>query len=410
MAKNKIIVIGGGASGLVAAIIAARNGAKVTILERKDRVGKKILATGNGRCNMTNVNCSSSDFHGGSEAFIDGLLEQFNVESTLDFFRELGIYPITQEGGKVYPNSLQATSILDVLRYEISRLKISIECNAEVVKIEQSNNFIVHTKDNQKYYGNKVIIATGGKSAPDLGSNGSGFSLAKSLGHTVHSPLPSLVQLKSEASFLKQLKGVKVNARAKILDENEKMLRQEYGEILFADYGISGPPILQISRIASVRLQGNQKVIVDIDLMDEFSHKELDQLLIKRLTSMPSKSIQDNFIGLINKRLIPVLIKEVGIGLEKKSADISKQERQGLVNLLKQFRLNILGTHQWNQAQVTAGGVATDEVDATTLQSKKVKGIYFTGEVLDVDGDCGGYNLQWAWSTGYVAGMSASNK
>lgn len=407
MAKNKIVIIGGGASGLVAAIVAARNGAKVTILERKDRIGKKILATGNGRCNLTNMHCSSKYFHGGDKDFITNILEQFDVNETLEFFSELGIYPITVDSGKVYPNSLQASSVLDVLRLEVDRLKINIECNAEVTKIERSNNFVVYTKD-KKYYGNKIIIAAGGKSSPDLGSNGSGFTLAKSLGHTIKKTIPSLVQLKSGADFLKQIKGVKINALAKILDENNEIMRKEYGEILFTDYGISGPPILQISRIASDYLNDNKRVSVDIDFFHDLSDKELDQILLKRLTSMPNKTIQENFIGLINKRLINIIVKEAGIALNKKSADIKKEERNKLVSILKKFSLIITGTNQWNQSQVTAGGIITSEIDEVTLESKKVKDVYLAGEVIDVDGDCGGYNLQWAWSTGVVAGMNAS--
>ncbi|GMQ60037.1 NAD(P)/FAD-dependent oxidoreductase [Vallitalea sediminicola] len=407
MAKNKIIIIGGGASGLVAAIIAARNGAKVTVLERKDRIGKKILATGNGRCNLTNTNCSSSYFHGGNKEFITNILEQFDVDETLEFFDELGIYPITLESGKIYPNSLQASSVLDVLRFEADRLKINIECNEEVTKIERSNNFVIYTKD-KKYYGNKIIIAAGGKSSPDLGSNGSGFTLAKSLGHTITNPIPSLVQLKSGANFLKQLKGVKINALAKIIDENNEMIRKEYGEILFTEYGISGPPILQISRIASAFLNDNKKVTVDIDFFHKFSNKQLDQIIIKRLTSMPNKTIQDNFIGLINKKLINVIIKESGIVSNKKSADITKDERNNLVDIMKKFTLIITGTNQWNQSQVTAGGIITNEIDMFTLESKKVEDVFLAGEIIDVDGDCGGYNLQWAWSTGVVAGINAS--
>jgi predicted Rossmann fold flavoprotein len=406
MAKNKIIIIGGGASGLVAGIVAARNGAKVTILERKDRIGKKILATGNGRCNLTNMNCLPDNFHGGNNEFIKSILDQFNVNKTLKFFTELGIYPVNLNG-KVYPNSLQANSVLDVIRFELERLKVIIDCNSEVVSIEKNKNFIVYTKDNKKYYGNKIILATGGKSSPDLGSNGSGFNIAKSLGHTIKNPIPSLVQLKSNAAFLKQLKGVKINGLAKIVDENNHLMREEYGEILFTDYGISGPPILQISRIASEYIYKNKTVFVDIDFFNQLSYEELDQLLVNRFTSMPYKIIQDNFIGLINKRLINIIIKETGISLNKKSSDIKKEERHKLVNILKQFRLKITGTNQWNQSQVTAGGVITNEINYD-LESKQMKNIYLTGEIIDVDGDCGGYNLQWAWSTGAIAGLKAS--
>ncbi|QUI23524.1 NAD(P)/FAD-dependent oxidoreductase [Vallitalea pronyensis] len=408
MAKNKIIIIGGGASGLMAAIVAARRGAKVTLLERKDRVGKKILATGNGRCNMTNVHCTYKCFHGGHHTFIEGILKAFNVTDTMSFFQELGIHPTITASGKVYPRSLQAGSVLDVLRHEVERLKVTVLCDEEVIKIEQNKQFVVYTKQNNKYYGHKIILATGGKSTPDLGSNGTGYELAKAMGHTVIRPIPSLVQLKSDAPFLKQLKGVKITGKASILDERDHILREEYGEILFTDYGVSGPPILQVSRIASDRINNNKNVYLSLDLMSDLSKKELDKALIERLTGMPYKTIQDNFIGFINKRMIPVLLKETGIAPNKKAADISKQERQNLVIWLKGLKLHIHGTHQWNQSQVTAGGVKTTEIDHQTLESNKMPGIYYCGELLDVDGDCGGYNLQWAWSSGYVAAVGAS--
>lgn len=407
MAKSKIIIIGGGASGLVAGIIAAREGAKVTILERKNRVGKKILATGNGRCNMTNINCNVNNFHGENPEFVSNTLNRFTVDDTLKFFEELGIMPLVKECGKVYPFSEQATAVLDVLRYEADRLKINTQCEVDVVKIESDKNFKVYDDNNNKYYGNKIIIATGGRSCPDLGSNGSGYKIAEQLGHSIITPFPSLVQLKSDASYLKQIKGVKVQALVKIFREDKK-LREDEGEVLFADYGLSGPPILQLSRNAARILAKGETAIVEIDFLYKYTKKQLDDILLNRLTYMPYKDLQENFIGLLNKRLIPIIIKEANVDPSKKSSDVTKIERSQLVETLKGLRMNINGTHQWNQSQVTAGGVNCGEVDPITLESKIVKNIYFTGEVLDVDGDCGGYNLQWAWSSGFVAGIESS--
>lgn len=408
MAKSKILIIGGGASGLTAGIIAARRGAKVTIIERKDRVGKKILATGNGRCNMTNINSSKEAYHGGKPEFIDTILQAFTVEDTLAFFQELGIYPHITKSGKVYPRSLQAGAVLDVLRYEVERLKIRVVCNEEVTAIEHNKQFTLHTNSGNKYYGNRIIMATGGRSTPDLGSNGSGYPLAKSMKHHIIKPIPSLVQLRADAPFLKQLKGVKIEGSVSILDDKDCILREEQGEVLFTDYGISGPPVLQISRIASQRLENNMPCYACVDLVSDMTYDELDAQLIKRFTQMPYKTISDNYIGILNKRLIPVLLKSLGIASNKKSADVSKQERQKMVKWLKTCKLHIIGTHQWNQSQVTAGGVSTDEINMDTLESTKLPGVYYIGELLDVDGDCGGYNLQWAWSSAYVAAMAAS--
>ncbi len=408
MRATKVIIIGAGASGLVAAIVAARNGAKVTLLERKNRVGKKILATGNGRCNLSNARTTVEYFHGENPSFACYALEEFSVSKTLDFFKSLGIHPIEKDKGKIYPASEQASSVLDVLRYEVERLKVQVHCDEEIQSVQVKDRFIVTSKNGHSYYGNKLILAAGGCSSPDLGSDGSGFRLAKQLGHTLVDPFPSLIQLKSDATYLKQIKGVKIQGEICICNKNKETIRREAGEVLFTDYGVSGPPVLQISRSAAVLLKKGQACSVILDFFPNLNTTELDALLLERVTMMSYKTIQDNMIGLINKRLIPVIIKESKIPLSKKSAEISKQERCRLLKTLKRLELTITGTHQWNQSQVTAGGVRTDEVDERTMMSKRVPNLFFAGELLDIDGDCGGYNLQWAWSSGMLAGRSSS--
>ncbi|SDK93352.1 BaiN/RdsA family NAD(P)/FAD-dependent oxidoreductase [Natronincola ferrireducens] len=405
----KVLIIGGGASGLIAAIAAARNGAKVTILEKMDRVGKKLLATGNGRCNLTNINMDLRFFHGKNVKFAQGILRAFDVEQTLTLFEYLGIAYKVEEGGKVFPMSDQASSVLDVLRYQLEELKIEECCNAEVVRIiRDKEGFRIVLKDGKSVGGDKVIIATGGKAGPQFGSDGEGYKLLEELGHSVIEPIPALVQLKLKASFLKALKGVKFIGEASIMME-EKALRTEAGEILFTDYGISGPPILQLSRRASTALTNEKtKIHIRLNMFPHLTEKELMELLEIRLGYQPQKPLDFSFIGLLNKRLIPVVLKEAGVKeLQKKCGEVSQKELKNIIKILRQWEIEVVGTQSWKNAQTTAGGVNVEDINGKTLESKLIPGLYLAGEVIDIDGDCGGFNLQWAWSSGYIAGEYA---
>jgi predicted Rossmann fold flavoprotein len=406
---NRILVIGGGAAGLMAAITAARNGASVKILERMNRVGKKILATGNGRCNLTNVYAAVKNYHGNNPEFVEEAFNQFTVEQTMDFFEELGIACKVESGGKVYPSSDQASSVLDVLRYECEELGIEEVCEAEVVKIKKSGNgFNVTLKNNEKLYGDRVIVVPGGKAAPSLGSNGSGYKLLQDLGHSFVESFPALVQLRLESPHLKAINGVKFMGRAAV-GVGEDVLRVEDGEILYTAYGISGPPIFQLSRRAAEKLHEGQKPWIKVDMFPDFSEDEVFKGIRKRLQLRPQKPLDFSFVGLLNKRLIPAILKEAGFeDIHKASGDVSTKEIKSIVDLLKNWTFEITGTQSWSEAQVTAGGIEVKDVDPITMESKLVKGIYLAGEVLDIDGDCGGYNLQWAWSSGYVAGYYAA--
>lgn len=407
MAKNKIIVIGGGAAGLMAAITAARAGAKVTVLERKDRVGKKILATGNGRCNMSNEVITPERFHSDSGDIFEAVYDQLPLEATLKFFEELGIETVTLEAGKLYPMSLQAASVLNVLRYECQRLGVRLCCEQEVTGISLSPKVTVTTAT-KNWYGDKVILATGGKSAPDLGSNGSGYFLAEKLGLRMVAPYPSLVQLTSDYHYLKHLKGTKMMADVSVVLGGE-VVRSVYGELLLTDYGVSGPPVLQVSRHASKALQkGQRDVHLKIDLMPKVNREAMDQMLLRRIENMPYKPLEVFFEGMLPKALVVPIVKDNGLALDMKASDISKKMRQNITDWLKGFTIKITGTKQWHQSQATAGGVACTMVDGVSLRSHKHPNLYLCGEVLDVDGDSGGFNLQWAWSSGYVAGRHAS--
>lgn len=407
--KENIIVVGGGAAGIIAAISARRNGCNVTILEKNDRVGKKILATGNGRCNYTNINLSTINYHGKNPKFTYSALGSFNVDMTIQFFERLGITPFVEEGGKVFPMSLQSSSVLDVLRLEMENLGIKIKLQANVRKIKKDKDFTLELESGEKIRGSKVIIATGGKAMPASGSDGSGYNLVKELGHTIVETFPGLVQLKLEGNIFKNLKGVKFPGRA-MLSCGNKFLLEDFGDILFTDYGISGPPILQISRTAIEYLNNKKDVRLKISIINSKSKEELFDYLDKRFILMKNRTIEEALIGLINKRLIPTILKEVGIKKDKKVSAISKKEIKDISGILTNWEFKISGSKDWKDAQVTAGGVSTDEVDSKTMESKKCRGLYIVGELLDIDGDCGGFNLQWAWSSGYIAGISSSNK
>ncbi len=407
--KNHVIIVGGGASGMLAAISARRQGADVTILERNPRIGKKILATGNGRCNFTNINTDVTYYHGSNPKFVYNALSSFDAKATIAFFEKLGIAHKVEGLGKVFPMSDQASSFLDVLLYELTEIGVNIVYNAYVINIiSNKDSFTVELEDKSTYKGDKVILATGGSAMPSTGSDGNGFALAEKLGHTLVDTFPGLVQLKLAGSFFKQIDGVKFVGTAEILSNN-KSLAKDRGDILFTSYGISGPPIMQLSRKAGELLLKNKEPMVKITIIDTMSKEELTKLIKERFKNGPKKTAENSMIGLINKKLIPVLLREAGIqNLKTPVAELSKQDHQKIITILTDWRFKVIGTKDWTSAQVTAGGVNTKEIQQNTMESKLIKGLYFTGELLDIDGQCGGFNLQWAWSSGYVAGRNAA--
>jgi predicted Rossmann fold flavoprotein len=407
--RPSVTVIGGGASGMMAAITAARTGAEVRLLERMPRVGKKLLATGNGRCNLTNVHCPVSRYHGGNDTFIATVLDQFTVDETLAFFENLGIACKTDEEGKVYPHSDQASAVLDVLRYELEQQRVNLVVEAEVASIVPGGKgFVLQLHDGREVAAARVVLASGGRAGPQFGSNGSGYRLAQRLGHRVIEPLPGIVSLRLGASFLSRLKGVKVIGTVEGRAGHE-MLRREAGEILFTDYGISGPPVLQVSRAVLAASVSRPPAQVALDLFPDTTRDQLEERLAARFARQGRKPVEMGLVGLLNKRLIPVVLGEAGIRDASQPCELLPvAASRALAGLLKAWVFDVTGSQSWHDAQVAAGGVVVDEVDAATLESKRQPGLYFCGEVLDVDGDCGGFNLQWAWSSGWVAGRHAA--
>ncbi|MDD3270932.1 MAG: NAD(P)/FAD-dependent oxidoreductase [Syntrophomonadaceae bacterium] len=406
--KRQVIVVGGGAAGMITAISACRLGADVTILERNPRVGKKILATGNGRCNFTNINADVGYYHGNNPKFTYSALSNFTVDDTIRFFEKLGIAHKVEDFGKVFPMSDQASSILDVFLYELNQLGVNIVCDADVKDIRKNGKFLIGLEDGKVYKGDRVIITTGGKAMPSSGSDGSGYDLAAKLGHTIIDIFPALVQLKLEGPFFKRLDGVKFVGTAEII-HNNKSVAKDRGDILFTNYGVSGPPILQISRKAGELLKSGQEAHLKITIIDTMPKEELRTFLQKRWQISPPKSLDFSLVGLINKRLIPVVLMEAGINdAGRPVAGLSAREQERIVDILTDWRFKIRGTRSWPSAQVTAGGVDTREINQDTMESKLVEGLFFAGEIIDIDGQCGGFNLQWAWSSGYIAGRSAA--
>ena len=403
--KTEIAVIGGGASGMIAAITARKSGKEVVVLERKDRILKKVLITGNGRCNITNVNANISNYFGKNISSVENILNSFNPQDTMDFFNGLGIICNEENRGKVYPLSGQASSVVDALRFEAERLGVRIETEFYVRKIEKEGfKFKIYSEDRKKIEAGRVIIAAGGQSYPELGSNGSGFELAKELGHSVTRLSPSIVQLKTEKHQVKGLQGIKTDVAVTAYGDNKKICTYD-GELLFTDYGISGNVVFNISFVMSLY----KNVEFEIDFMEKFVYNELYEMLKERKKTMSHLTMENYFNGMINKKLGQFLSKISGIEkLSKPVKDLNDSEIGKLCTVLKKYRVKILDTTGFKNAQVTAGGVSLDEVNSETLESKIVKGLYFSGEVLDVYGECGGFNLQWAWASGYIAGKNVA--
>lgn len=405
---KEVIIVGGGASGLVAGIVAARRGTKVCIVERLNRIGKKILVTGNGRCNMTNIDIAPKYYHSTSKVEFEKVLDRFGYKETEKFFKDLGIMPLV-EGKKVYPLSEQATSIVDVLRMEAERLGIEIIPDTKIVQLKQlDKGWQLISEEGTSFKAQKVIMATGGMTNTSLGCDGLGYELLRKLGHSMNKTFPILVHLISPSPYCKMMKGTKFKANASIFVEG-KLEREEYGEVLFTEDGLSGPPIFQISRIASKAAVEKKKSEVKFDLFPNLSEDELVNLMYERITLHPERTIENLLIGVVHKRVIMPLIKAAQIESIHRTVDtLEYEEIISLVRVMKGFSFKVEGTRGYKFAQVTAGGICADEIDLDTMASKKAPNLYITGEVMDVDGDCGGYNLQWAWATGFIAGESVS--
>lgn len=399
-----VIIIGAGASGLMAAAAAASKGARVALLEHKDDIGKKILATGNGRCNFTNTDMSVNKFHG-SKALIKNGLSQFNYSDTIRFFKKLGI-PAYDNAGYIYPNSRQAASVVAAFRMELMRLHVDVKTGINITDIKPADDrtgYCIQT-DKGSFKSKRLIIACGLTASPKLGSDGSLFRQIEALGHHIQKPLPALCGFSCDGLNFKKITGVRCDATvASVIDG--QMTEQNTGELQLADYGISGIPVFQISSLMSRALDKGQKVEVIIDFLPAFSDDELNGYIKDRsITTTDNRSLNEMLNGLLNNKLLLELIHKSGVSPDKKGRLLTDDDCKSLTRSIKHTAVSVKKPRGAEFAQVCAGGIYTKEIDVRTLESKIHPGLYFCGELLDVDGICGGYNLQWAWTSGYIAG------
>ncbi len=407
MKKKQIAIVGAGAAGMIAAITAARSGAEVTLFERNDRVGKKLLATGNGQCNLTNTNCDQTRFHGEYPAFVNAVFDQFNVDDTITFFNTLGALTVIEPDGKVYPRTLQASTILDLLRFELEHPAISVKTQTPVNGLHKGKScFTLHTPPGS-FCADAVIVTCGSKAAPHLGGNGSGNELLVNLGHSSTATYPVLVPLKTDYPFSRHLKGTKVDASITVFVNNSETAK-DHGELLFTDYGLSGPPVIQLSIPVNEALHQKKQVYCEVDLFSDMQKEQLAAHLQKIFRAKSRIPLETALIGFVNKRLISSILTDSNCTDHRISAGkLHASDISSIVSTVKAWRFTLCGSLSWNDAHVSAGGIRTSEFNATTLESKKIRGLYAAGEILDITGDCGGFNLQWAWSSGYVAACAA---
>ena len=398
----KIGIIGGGAAGIMAAL--QIKGHEVHIFERNDRIGKKLLATGNGRCNYTNLNMGPEYYHGEDRDFVKPALNYFGKEGTIDFFKSHLMLSTSIENGRTYPVTLKASSVLNLFLRELEKKNIYIHTNYFLRQIEKTKGgFKLQFKDEEPFYVERVVFATGGMSMPVSGSDGNGYRILKSLGHTLVEPFPGLVQVKLKSEFLKHLAGTKVVGEVRLIKDG-KVIGREEGDLLFTKYGISGPPILDLSRKVGENL--NSKLFMEIPFVNNLDG-DFESFVVNAFNT--SDSTLGEFIeGVCDKKFLRVVEALTKIDKNTPLRDINDSLRGKIVKVLHSTRFEVEGLNGYGESQVTCGGISTEEVNSETMESKIVKGLYLVGEVLDVDGDCGGYNIQWAFSSAALCGKVLS--
>lgn len=409
MNKYDIVVAGGGAAGLMAAVFAsmyAPYGTGIIVLEHKDTIGKKLMATGNGRCNFTNDIIDDMSYRGSDSSFAYQIIEQYNKDWLIQTLRSLGIIH-TSINGYYYPRSLQARTVVDCMAGYLNSHNVTISCNTNVINIKQVKDGYRIICEKNEYMCSKVILAFGGCSYSKLGSDGSGYKLVEKLGHTITPVFPSLIGLKAEGLDFKLCQGVRAKCSLSLCVDDEIIIKNT-GEVQFAEYGISGIPVFQISRYASEALDSHKKVSVSIDLVTEYTYKEIVRMMSDIAEANPGKTVIELLNALIPLKLARAILYRINIKPNKEVSLCSSKEINNLALIVKDLTIDIAGDCGFDKAQVTAGGVLTKEVNEDTMESKLCNGLYITGELLDIDGNCGGYNLHFAFATGAIAGMNAA--
>jgi hypothetical protein len=408
-----VIVIGGGAAGMMAAVMAARSGKQVTLLEKNEKLGKKLFITGKGRCNLTNA-CETEELFQNvvsNPKFLYSSFYGFDNAATMQFFEELGLKQKIERGNRVFPVSDHSSDVIQVLQRELRRLGVQVQLRTEVKGLcvkeaAQSQPQITGVKlsGGKTLNADAVIVATGGLSYPSTGSTGDGYQFAKQAGHTISPCCPSLVPMETREAWCKELMGLTLKNVAVTLKSGTKTVYQGFGEMLFTHFGVSGPLILSAS--AYMGRYPNQQLDLFIDLKPALSETQLDERLQKDFFRYQNRRLQNAMDDLLPKKLIPVVIDCSQVPADKKVNVLTKEERMKLVQTLKSLPLHIVGNRDYKEAIITHGGVTVKEINPQTMESKLVQGLYFAGEVLDLDALTGGFNLQIAWSTGYAAGMA----
>lgn len=412
MSKKKtqfqdVIIIGAGASGMMAAITAARRGLSVLLLEHMDKPGKKLLATGNGKCNFTNQKMSVDCYYGNHE-LIASVLSRFPVEKTLSFFREIGIWP-KEKNGYYYPNSGQAASVTEALIAEVNRCGVTLYTSCQILDVAETTYGFEVTSSLGRFVGRNLLYATGLRAAPKLGSDGSAFSVLKEFGHRFVPILPALCGFEASGIDFRKVSGVRTDADITLYID-KKVQKSERGELQLTDYGVSGIPVFQLSSPAVRALHDKKEVQLQIDFLPEFSKEALETELKRRFQRDAGyQNLEETLRGLLNQKLIPVLLKVAQLDASTEGKMLTKRELESLCSVIKKCRITLKTVRDFSFAQVCTGGIRTEEINIQTLESRIVPGLYFAGELLDVDGICGGYNLQWAWASGFVAGSAVGN-
>lgn len=407
---GKILVIGGGAAGMAAAIFAARNGNEVHLYEKNEKLGKKIYITGKGRCNVTNASDMDTLFASvmSNPKFLYSSFYSFTNEQVMDLFEELGVSLKVERGNRVFPVSDHSSDIIFALQREMQRQGVEICLHTEVKELIVEDGVCkgLALKNGKKVYGDACIIATGGISYQSTGSTGDGYRFAKNAGHKVTELLPALVPIEVKEWYAKELQGLSLRNVTATIYDGKKKVYEDFGEMLFTHFGVSGPLIISASSMIGKKLQKNP-LTLSIDLKPALTKEQLDQRVLRDFEENRNKLFKNAIDKLFPAKLKPIMIELSGIPEEKKVNEISREERQRFVELIKDFRMTLTGLRGYNEAIITKGGISTKEVDPGTMESKLVKNLYFAGEVLDLDALTGGYNLQIAWSTGYLAGINA---
>lgn len=398
-------IIGGGASGMAAALAAAENrNVQVLLFERQARLGRKLQATGNGRCNLSNIHAGEGGYHGSAPEFAVPALNAFDPRATLAWFEKLGLFTVTEPSGKVYPYSDQANSVTDILRFALEQENIQVHTGCEITRVKKTENGFQLSDGEQVYHCHKLIVACGGLAGTKLGGSMAGYKLLGKLGHRTTRLRPALVQLKSDWGSLASLKGVRANCHAQILRDGA-LHAESTGELQFTEYGLSGPVIFEVSRDAC---QSPGSWVCRLDFFPSVSEEVLLQALRRRKAT--ALQAEELLTGILHNRLGRVLTKAAGIVASSPIAALTDAQLLAVCQKVKAFDISITEPMGMESAQVTAGGVETGGFDPATMESRRIPGLYACGEVLDIDGDCGGYNLQWAWSSGRMAGLHAGKE